>query len=135
MPIIITSVDCANELACDVPLMFYIDISPALTQQIVKVSETIKNNNYSSIDLIGADGLWSCIDPADFDEALDCIDDIVKALEQDAYIVECFRLHIMDTSFHWSAIPRRLGKDMRLTSQTIPIDVLKRTDTNYICIL
>ncbi|EFF0326397.1 hypothetical protein RSM67_001824 [Enterobacter roggenkampii] len=138
---IVSTVDCINEFASDVPQSVSLRIDTMLGQRIRKLAAYVKKNDLYSSEFFFYDADWSISGEEEIQEIMEQCEykhsDSVRQEEMLREVMpssrtDCPVIRVMKDSFQLSALPRHCGDDMTLNTPSIPLSELKTNNTAFI---
>lgn len=135
---IIVSVNCANDLAQDVPSIYTIVVDEVLARRIKELSKVLVDYSADGIETSNYAGTWSdaCLfDLVPGESGIDdeALADALADIEEHEASIEIPYMQVSVRDFCFTAVPKHGGDDLTLTTLRIPISELD-DDAPYICI-
>lgn len=134
---LISNVSCATSDAEDRAESFHIEIDAPLKARILQLAEIVKRLNLNSVDEVCQDGTWCklCLDGESLmgcDEAFEIntnnLELLPTIMADRSCSVELPLLHVTDTAFYFTALPKNGGDDVLLTTSFVDITELDTDD-------
>lgn len=123
--ILISDVECVNDLDGDLPSSFLVQVTPQLRRSIHTLSTVVKDNQAYAIETFYHGGIWSQARPEDIlpEQDID-LSIITKYLGEPGFRVDVPTLIVQKREFYFTAVPHGQGDDMALRTQSFKINVL-----------